>query len=236
MPNFTGTDSFNFFELPMRNRVDPFTEEENPIEFQTLRKKMTEAVNRPYVCAVGHIARWRDDEGQSLVLPESEIRIPYELEFTSPKQFPRELQFYDGNPDEPIMFYSQLMDELNEGDIVFEVRAPVDPTAETVEMEHIANIRLLTNFRTSFFGDTRLFFQHKRTSHDRKLWPVAWRRLAEDPVFDRTDANNLWGFEVPDVWPDNEREAQAFFIENATHEPWKCPFAWLLPEYSPLQN
>jgi len=32
MPNFTGTDSWDFFRYQMRNRVEPFDAEEHSIE------------------------------------------------------------------------------------------------------------------------------------------------------------------------------------------------------------
>ena len=36
MPNFTGTDSWDFFKHPLRNRVEPFDEEKHAIEIATI--------------------------------------------------------------------------------------------------------------------------------------------------------------------------------------------------------
>ena len=110
MPQFTSTNSWNFFEKPMSNRVKAFDPVSDKCEDLTLRKKMTEATDRPFVTAVGHIGIWENWEGVQSDVPEADIRIPYELIFTSPKQFSSEMEFYDDNPEEPIMFYSQLMD------------------------------------------------------------------------------------------------------------------------------
>ena len=65
MPNMTGTSSWDFFELPMSNRVEPFNpdiSECERIQHETMRKKMTEATDRPYVTAVGHICKWEHDK------------------------------------------------------------------------------------------------------------------------------------------------------------------------------
>ena len=36
MSSFQENESWNFFEKPIGNRIDPITEEEHPIEFQTM--------------------------------------------------------------------------------------------------------------------------------------------------------------------------------------------------------
>ena len=48
MPSFNASSSWNFFNEPMRNRVEPFTED---LKKETIEKKLVEASNKPY--AVG---------------------------------------------------------------------------------------------------------------------------------------------------------------------------------------
>jgi len=40
-------------------------------------------------------------------------------------------------------------------------------------------------------------------------------------------SENMWGRTVPEVWPENEEDAEAFYVEQVTHN-FGCPFAWLL--------
>ena len=61
MPSFTPTDSWNFFEYPMSNVVEPFDEKLHDIERQTVMKKMTEANPRPFGTAISDIARCNCD-------------------------------------------------------------------------------------------------------------------------------------------------------------------------------
>lgn len=68
------------------------------------------------------------------------------------------------------------------------------------ELIHIADIKLLSPLHLSKFGDERLFFGHRSIYHDRKFWPKAWRFTGDDPSFKRTE-ENIWGREVPDIWP-----------------------------------
>ena len=100
---------------------------------------------------------------------------------------------------------------------MLQVHAPIlkeDPY-EPRELEHIANIRLLTYFKTSLFGDQRLFFRHLNIAGDRLLWPTAWRLMREDLTQSKDDPDNVWGNEVPaGVWPDNDVDAEAFFLEQ----------------------
>lgn len=78
MPGFLGTGSWNFFKNAMHTRVAPFTEEENPIEFNTIRKKLAEASKRPFSTAVSHIASMYHDGTEV-----TDTVTPYELVFTS---------------------------------------------------------------------------------------------------------------------------------------------------------
>ena len=65
-----------------------------------------------------------------------------------------------------------------------------------------------------------------RTRRDRKYWPDDLKELAEDPVFDQEDDNNIWGREVPEGWPEDPAEAETKYLGYV--EQHGCPFAWLL--------
>jgi len=54
-----------------------------------------------------------------------------------------------------------------------------------------------------------------------QYWPDDW-----DTDLD-TQVKKNWGTDVPEgVWPDNDEEAEEFFIEM--QQTYGCPFAWLL--------
>merc|ERR1712165_666705 len=63
MPSFTPTGSWNFFEKPFKNVVDPFDVDDHHIERATVLKKMTEANQRPFGTAISDIARCTLDGG-----------------------------------------------------------------------------------------------------------------------------------------------------------------------------
>ena len=63
MPSFTPTGSWNFFEKPFKNVVDPFLADDHHIERATVLKKMTEANQRPFGTAISDIARCTLDGG-----------------------------------------------------------------------------------------------------------------------------------------------------------------------------
>ena len=120
------------------------------------------------------------------------------------------------------------------GDIVLQVHAPKDPLAPVRELEHIANVRLLTDLTTSRFGDERLFFKHLQISMDYRVWPAEWRTLkSEDKRYDWRNTDLHWGHEVPASWPEDPDAAEAFYMQNENSY-YGCPFAWLLPESWPL--
>ena len=58
MPNFTGTESWDFFSQTFKSRVAPFTEEKHPIQKKTILQKNTEGDARPYATAVCNPAEW----------------------------------------------------------------------------------------------------------------------------------------------------------------------------------
>ena len=94
--------------------------------------------------------------------------FPFHLIFDSPKKdvIPSE-KVFDAS-GEQVMFYTQLIDAFEIGDIVLEVYAPSDPLTSIAleDSVKIADINLLTKLQTSTFGDERLFFQHKNFNHD----------------------------------------------------------------------
>ena len=179
MPQFTQTDSWNFFKLPLRNRLQGFTMEDNPVEWETIRKKLVEGSARPFATAIGHIGKSNLD-GTDLV--DDDVFVPYELWYTSPFQFSDEPEMVDG---EQVMFYDQLK-TIPVGATILEVWAITAPVADQFDTERvkIADVKLLSPLITSTFADTRLFFQHKRVQRDRKYWTRAMRKFNEDQFFD----------------------------------------------------
>ncbi len=74
MSSFQENESWNFFEKPIGNRVKPITEEENPIEFQTMLQKILEANVHPFALRIGHLGE-RLADGSTV----SDVNIPYEI-------------------------------------------------------------------------------------------------------------------------------------------------------------
>ena len=73
MPNFTGTSSWDFFSLPMTNRVAKFDPVANAIEDATIRKKLTEGPKWPYITGLGDAASINND-GTAVTAP----KVPYQ--------------------------------------------------------------------------------------------------------------------------------------------------------------
>jgi hypothetical protein len=222
MPNFVGTDSWDFFLNPLSNRVAPFTQEESPIDIDTILKKLVEASEWPYVCAIGHVAEVYDDGTEA-----TDANIPYEIKFTSSIHFDEEKEL-DETTGEQVMYYDQLK-RIEQGSTILEAWGLTAPESLDGEWIKIADINLITPLYTSVFGDERLFFQHVDTTNDRDLWPNAWVGLNEDPKFNQNDADNVWGNEVPTGefgWPEDAEEAEARYL--AQIDTYSCPFAWLL--------
>ena len=70
-----------------------------------------------------------------------------------------ETREYDGDREVP--FYEQLM-EIPEGSKLFEVWGRDSPEEiEGSSIAHIGNIISKSPLTTSYFGDTRLFFEHE---------------------------------------------------------------------------
>lgn len=110
------------------------------------------------------------------------------------------------------MFYDQLK-RLEVGQPIFEVHALTAPASIGGEYIKIADIILKTELVTSKFGDTNLYFRHRRVQSDYKYWPKTWRQGYKDAAFENGEGDT-WGNVVPaGVWPETDDEAEAFYIE-----------------------
>ena len=107
MPSFHVTDSWNFFEYPMKNVVDPFDKETQDIERSTVLKKMTEANQRPFGTAISDIARCTLDGGN---VDNDDVKVPYRLEFKSPAQFSHDKEYKkeDDGTERWVWWHEQL--------------------------------------------------------------------------------------------------------------------------------
>jgi len=74
--SFLPSGSWNFFDADLTNRLPAFdtTTEAGYIMDQTFRKKITEATNRPFALAIGHIGNIQND-GEAV--PRHDVRVPY---------------------------------------------------------------------------------------------------------------------------------------------------------------
>jgi len=90
MPSFTPTGSWNFFEKPFKNVVDPFDVDDHHIERATVLKKMTEANQRPFGTAISDIARCTLDGG---AVDNKDVVVPYRLEFHGVPQFDSDKEY-----------------------------------------------------------------------------------------------------------------------------------------------
>lgn len=79
MPNFTGTESWDFFSETLKSRVEPFKVSENPIEIETILRKNIEGSARPFATGVCRPALWDDD----VELKKNDVSCPYELHYKS---------------------------------------------------------------------------------------------------------------------------------------------------------
>ena len=88
MPNFTGTDSFNFFKAPMRTRVDAFEEPEHFYEMETILKKLVDATEKPYTSGLSYLSRYNADGTENVLTTRGTDNVPFELIFKSDIQYP----------------------------------------------------------------------------------------------------------------------------------------------------
>lgn len=95
MPNFTGTESWDFFSQPLKSRVEPFDVSENPIEIETILKKNIEGSARPFATGVCKPAEWDDEDNE---ITRNQVSCPYELHYVSDYHFNNEKELdADGN-------------------------------------------------------------------------------------------------------------------------------------------
>ena len=83
MSSFMNSQSWNFLEPTLSNRVKPFdvNDEVQSIMDQTLRKKMVEGSKTPFALGISHVASF-ETTGEELL--DENVRVPYGLEFVSP--------------------------------------------------------------------------------------------------------------------------------------------------------
>lgn len=139
--SFSESDSWNFFEKPLANRVTPFNETDNPIEFKTVHLKLTESKNLPYGLAIGHIGdKYLNGD---MIENREDVKIPYELRFHSPNK--EEFAFADNSEN----WYDRLRDNLDFGDTIYEVYALTAPEHLGGAEVKIADVKLQTDLLAS---------------------------------------------------------------------------------------
>jgi len=96
MPSFEASDNWDFFDKPFRNRVKPFDSNENPVDVQTIQKKLVEGNSRPFGQAISGIANKNLDGTE---IERKDVKIPYELEFRGVRNLPKDkvegVEWYD---------------------------------------------------------------------------------------------------------------------------------------------
>ena len=81
MPSFEPSSSWNFFEAPMRTRVEPITKESNECLYDTVVAALATATETPFACGVGHIGAVKEDGTK---IAKEDIKVPWELSFAAP--------------------------------------------------------------------------------------------------------------------------------------------------------
>jgi len=126
--------------------------------------------------AIGHIGN-KIGGGNGKNLKQDQVKIPYELQFESP--------FKDALNDPDIaddIWYRQIQQKIYKDDVILKVYALTAPPSlgpEESRRVHIADIKLLSDLYTSKWGDSELFFKHKRVLEDRRYFPKEWARQAK---------------------------------------------------------
>ena len=130
-----------------------------------------------------------------------EEKAPYTLKYTS--AYKKEVP-YERETDK--QWYEVVQRDVKAGNTIFEVHAQLGPGGA---FEKVADIKMLTDFTTSLFGDSRLHFQHVRVRSDKKSYAdKQWKKSAnfdmEEFVQDEMDEWNA-GLTVPtERWPDED--------------------------------
>ena len=79
MPSFFGSESWNFLEKPMFNRVESFAEDS--IEHATIRKKLMEGSRFAFACAVSEIILHKEDGTDTQDKFDWDRPFPWKLSF-----------------------------------------------------------------------------------------------------------------------------------------------------------
>ena len=190
-PSYTPSTSWNFFEKPFSNRVEPVTD---AAWLATKGAKMVEGTPHPFANAVSHVA---DKGHDGKKVNKNQITSPYELRFDPAKDF----GISSEKPTEGLNWYDKVKGAAKTGDTLFKVMAKARPDADFV---HIANVKLLSDLVTSEFGDNRLFFQKERAIKDQKYWHWEWREKArslEKGMSQMKGDGDIWEGTVPEGWP-----------------------------------
>jgi hypothetical protein len=144
------------------------------------------------------------------------------LSFSDDREFRTDA---DGNQQQ-VMWYDQLK-TIKKGSIIYSVFGWTAPEELGGKLVRIANLKLLSDFYTSEFGDEFLYFRHQKHWQDRQYFPWEWNRLDAKEGFNPKDPEQVWGNEVPEgVWPADEAEAKAMY--DAEMAEFGCPFQWLI--------
>jgi hypothetical protein len=152
MSSFKESDSWNFFENQMSNRVSPFSAHDDFIEFNTMHKKLLEGSRCPYGTGVSHIAN-KGNDGE-LVGERTDVRTPYELHYTSPFKAALDEDDIQGQ-----VWYKQLQSKIAKDSVIMDVHALTAPVGhEESRRVKIAEIVLRSDLHTSAFGDEHLYF------------------------------------------------------------------------------
>ena len=215
MPSFHPTESWNFFNTDLINRVEPFdeTDEVDKMLLDTIIEKLITGDNQPFSTAIGNFAEFNINTES---LDQSTVVSPYELYFRAPDAIKD--QMHDELQDP---WYADLLTVGKAGTHILDVFVISDPDEAEVK---IAEITLDTDLVTSKFGDERFFFQHVRTKRDFKYWSGSTKTTlkALHPLLD--EVSHEW--DVAE-WPTtSEEEAEDYYMDQINT--YGCPFAWLL--------
>lgn len=119
MPSFLNSGSWNFFEKPMSNRVDPFDQDENWCEAATIQRKLGETTAWPFDTGISQIADRLPNGG---VIEKENVKTPYQLIFDSPlKDNYSSTKPLDASGNQ-IQWYEQMRD-IPSGSTIFNVFA-----------------------------------------------------------------------------------------------------------------
>ena len=93
--------------------------------------------------------------------------------FRSPFDSQRSARFLS---DEPKLDWYEDLKTIPVGTNIFDIEAFNAPEEFGGVLTKIGEIRLKTRLHTSLWGDTKMYFRHKRQRTDYKYWDKAWKR------------------------------------------------------------